>query len=344
MRPDQKHTVSPRSIGALTLSELGPMTADFQNCRLIYRESRMETNHDFVTRLPATASHTLRVTVHWGTPVWLRRRSIHPVKPACVLGPAYSGPSDPPYCHWKVATSWTRVHFVLQLSNDNRQVRQVPSSPALRARSVLRANWPPTCLRPERLPLRWISLSAFVLAVLFGCGNKSDNQPIAGTSGGGTALGTGGDSQSGASGSGGALTGGAGAGGAVAGTGGASGDSSGGATGGVETGGMETGGMETGGMETGGADAGGADAGGTTTATGPCDIYESGNTPCVAAHSTVRSLYGAYSGSLYQVRRTSDGALMDIGVLGPGGFADSAAQDGFCAGTTCTILHTPGEK
>ncbi|MBN1656517.1 MAG: hypothetical protein JXA30_22290, partial [Deltaproteobacteria bacterium] len=27
----------------------------------------------------------------------------------------------------------------------------VPSSPALRARSVLRANWPPTCLTPERL-------------------------------------------------------------------------------------------------------------------------------------------------------------------------------------------------
>ncbi|MBN1653019.1 MAG: hypothetical protein JXA30_04510, partial [Deltaproteobacteria bacterium] len=31
-------------------------------------------------------------------------------------------------------------------------VQQVPSSPALRARSVLRANWPPTCLTPERLP------------------------------------------------------------------------------------------------------------------------------------------------------------------------------------------------
>jgi len=64
---------------------------------------------------------------------------------------AYSAPSDPPYCHWKRATSWTRVHFVLHVSNDNRQVQQVPSSPALRARSVLRVNWPPTCLRPERL-------------------------------------------------------------------------------------------------------------------------------------------------------------------------------------------------
>lgn len=38
------------------------------------------------------------------------------------------------------------------------------------------------------------------------------------------------------------------------------------------------------------------------TATGPCDIYSSGGTPCVAAHSTTRALYGAYSGSLYQVR------------------------------------------
>jgi non-reducing end alpha-L-arabinofuranosidase len=26
--------------------------------------------------------------------------------------------------------------------------------------------------------------------------------------------------------------------------------------------------------------------------TGPCDIYASGGTPCVAAHSTVRALFG----------------------------------------------------
>jgi len=91
------------------------------------------------------------VTVQGGIDVWLRRRPIYPAKPACVLGPAYSAPSDPPYCHWKRATSWTRVHFVLHVSNDNRQVQQVPSSPALRARSVLRVNWRPTCLRPERL-------------------------------------------------------------------------------------------------------------------------------------------------------------------------------------------------
>src|SRR6266567_2642915 len=72
-------------------------------------------------------------------------------------------------------------------------------------------------------------------------------------------------------------------------------------------------------------------------ATGPCDIYASGGTPCVAAHSTVRALFGAYSGRLYQVRRSSNNATMDIGTLSAGGFANAAAQDSFCAGTTCTI-------
>jgi hypothetical protein len=74
-----------------------------------------------------------------------------------------------------------------------------------------------------------------------------------------------------------------------------------------------------------------------TGALAPCDIFKSGNTPCVAAHSTVRALYAAYAGNLYQVRRASDQATKDIGAMGPGGFADSAAQDTFCAGTTCTI-------
>jgi hypothetical protein len=71
--------------------------------------------------------------------------------------------------------------------------------------------------------------------------------------------------------------------------------------------------------------------------TGPCDIYASGGTPCVAAHSTTRALFGAYSGRLYQVRRASDGATTDIGTLAAGGFANSAAQDSFCAGTSCVI-------
>ena len=61
----------------------------------------------------------------------------------------------------------------------------------------------------------------------------------------------------------------------------------------------------------------------------PCDIYSSGATPCVAAHSTVRALYGSYNGPLYQVRRKSDGKTLDIGVLRPGDFANSSAQDSF---------------
>jgi hypothetical protein len=69
----------------------------------------------------------------------------------------------------------------------------------------------------------------------------------------------------------------------------------------------------------------------------PCDIYASGGTPCVAAHSTTRALYASYSGALYQVRRSSDNATRDIGVLSAGGVANAAAQDAFCSGTSCVI-------
>jgi non-reducing end alpha-L-arabinofuranosidase len=51
----------------------------------------------------------------------------------------------------------------------------------------------------------------------------------------------------------------------------------------------------------------------------------------------VRALYAAYSGSLYQVTRASDQTTKDVGVLSAGGFADSATQDAFCAGSTCNI-------
>ncbi|GGL14019.1 alpha-N-arabinofuranosidase [Sphaerisporangium melleum] len=79
--------------------------------------------------------------------------------------------------------------------------------------------------------------------------------------------------------------------------------------------------------------------GGTAQAatTGPCDIYAAGGTPCVAAHSTTRALYGAYNGPLYQVRRSSDNATQDIGVLSAGGVVNAATQDSFCAGTNCVI-------
>jgi hypothetical protein len=70
---------------------------------------------------------------------------------------------------------------------------------------------------------------------------------------------------------------------------------------------------------------------------GPCDIYAAGGTPCVAAHSTTRALYASYNGPLYQVRRASDNATRDIGVLSAGGYADASAQDSFCSGTSCVI-------
>jgi hypothetical protein len=69
----------------------------------------------------------------------------------------------------------------------------------------------------------------------------------------------------------------------------------------------------------------------------PCDLYASGGTPCVAAHSTTRALFSSYGGSLYQVRRTSDNATANIGVLAAGGYANAAAQDSFCANTSCVI-------
>jgi hypothetical protein len=70
---------------------------------------------------------------------------------------------------------------------------------------------------------------------------------------------------------------------------------------------------------------------------GPCDLYASGGTPCVAAHSTTRALYSAYNGPLYQVKRGSDGTTASIGPLSPGGVANAATQDSFCASTTCLI-------
>ncbi|MFE9425992.1 alpha-L-arabinofuranosidase B [Kitasatospora sp. NPDC006697] len=71
----------------------------------------------------------------------------------------------------------------------------------------------------------------------------------------------------------------------------------------------------------------------------PCDIYAAGGTPCVAAHSTTRALFAAYGGPLYQVQRSSDSAVRDIAPLSTGGVADAAAQDAFCAGTSCTITR-----
>jgi hypothetical protein len=76
---------------------------------------------------------------------------------------------------------------------------------------------------------------------------------------------------------------------------------------------------------------------GSLVAAGPCDLYASGGTPCIAAHSTTRALYSAYSGSLYQVKRGSDNTTTTIAPLSAGGVANAATQDSFCASTTCLI-------
>lgn len=127
------------------------------------------------------------------------------------------------------------------------------------------------------------------------------------------------------------------------GTGGTGGmDGTGGAQGG--SGGVVTGGAGGTGGSTAGS-GGSAGSGGGGNAVRPCDIYLTGGTPCVAAHSTVRAMFGAYSGKLYQVRNASS-QTKDINTLSPGGFADSAAQDTFCAGGKCelTVIYDQSGK
>jgi hypothetical protein len=147
----------------------------------------------------------------------------------------------------------------------------------------------------------------------------------------------------------------AGDGGGQGGSGNAAGSGSGGSgmagsppAGGATTGGAMTGGSGgvaggsggSGGLGGSGGGGGSGGSGGSGTVALPCDIYaaQDASTKCVAAHSTIRSLFRAYSGPLYQVKRASDGMTKDIPVLAPGGFADSGQQDTFCAQTTCTIL------
>ena len=76
---------------------------------------------------------------------------------------------------------------------------------------------------------------------------------------------------------------------------------------------------------------------GSLVAAGPCDIYATGNTPCIAAHSTTRALYSSFNGSLYQIKRGSDGATANVAPMSAGGVANAATQDQFCANTTCLI-------
>ena len=52
----------------------------------------------------------------------------------------------------------------------------------------------------------------------------------------------------------------------------------------------------------------------------------------------VRALYGKYDGGLYIVQKNHTQEQMTIGVLEPGGFADKAKHDKFCAKLDCVIL------
>ena len=71
----------------------------------------------------------------------------------------------------------------------------------------------------------------------------------------------------------------------------------------------------------------------------PCDVFSSGGTPCVAAYSMVRAMYGSYDGPLYQIERASDGTYLNIGLLAAGGYVNSAPQVSFCADTICTVTE-----
>ncbi|RZS91716.1 ricin-type beta-trefoil lectin protein [Motilibacter rhizosphaerae] len=80
-------------------------------------------------------------------------------------------------------------------------------------------------------------------------------------------------------------------------------------------------------------------AGSALAASLPCDIYASGGTPCVAAHSLTRALFASYTGPLYQVQRSTDGATSNVGLLSAGGYANAAAQDLFCSGAVCRVIR-----
>ena len=191
-----------------------------------------------------------------------------------------------------------------------------------------------------------------------GTGGSGDTGGSTGS--GGDSVGTGGVTGSGGAGEGGSTGSGGVGGNHATGTGGSTpqggrgGSASGGATGtGGGAGGSGGTGTGTGGSAQGGSGGGSPGSGGTvgtggtsglagtsgsggstSNRTGPCDIYMAASTPCAAAHSTVRALYGAYNGPLYQVRKGS--STKDIPVLADG-YVDVSVQDTFCSGGTCTI-------
>ena len=87
----------------------------------------------------------------------------------------------------------------------------------------------------------------------------------------------------------------------------------------------------------------GGGSGGAPGAPLPCEVLAGGGNKCVSAHSTVRVIVPGYTGPLYQLCKGSasdgpsscKGTTQDVG--SKDGYADSAAQDTFCAGASCTI-------
>lgn len=162
---------------------------------------------------------------------------------------------------------------------------------------------------------------------------------VGGSSGGGGSGGTVGGTGGTGGGTGGAIGGSGGTGGAVGGSGG-TGGSSGGTTGGSDgTGGGS--GAATGGSGGTGGDVGGSGGTGEGGSSGeaqlPGDIAVAAGSPVVAAHAMTRALFAAYDGPLFTALRVSDDQELDIGVVAPGGLADLAALEAFCAGTSCKL-------
>src|SRR5215472_10634856 len=70
----------------------------------------------------------------------------------------------------------------------------------------------------------------------------------------------------------------------------------------------------------------------------PGDALANAGTAPVAAHSMARKLFAAYSGALFQVRRTSDNATLDIGTLSDG-WADVSSLTTFLGASAGTVTQ-----
>jgi len=68
----------------------------------------------------------------------------------------------------------------------------------------------------------------------------------------------------------------------------------------------------------------------------PCDLYASVGTPCVAAHSTVRALFSAYTGTSTRSGARRITQLRHRRAL-CGRLCQRPPHRSFCSGTTCVI-------